>query len=53
MPDALSPWLFLLFPWFICFLLVALGKAIIMDISISSTAGTSSKGKTIPWGIST
>ena len=51
MPDAPSPWLFLLFPWLICFLLVGLMKAIIMDVSIFSMTGTSSKGKTIPWGI--
>lgn len=53
MADAPSPWFFLLFPWFICFLLVVLENAIITAISISSMTGASSKGKTIPWGIST
>ena len=51
MPDAPDPWRYLLFPWLIYILLVALEKAIITAISISSKTGTSSKGKAIPWGI--
>ena len=46
MPDAPDPWRYLLFPWLIYILLVALEKAIITAISISSTTGTSPKGKT-------